>query len=183
MTNANFTTDGFTNIQVIEFQTKQGHATLWDADADAFAHGQRVAPDAPRPCRVVNVGMLHHFTPAIAANVLPMVDDQPQDIAERFAKDAPYLTYGVHRDDGDFDVMATLNGDLFDDPEDYTRAALALLLALRLGAPDVVILARQDAPDVLTFDDEEPAKVDENGNAHIVVEFLLDTPPAEKGHD
>lgn len=58
-----------------------------------------------------------------------------------------YLTIGRYRDDGDFDVFATLNNETFGlAPEAFAKLAGELHSAIEDG----VILDRQDAPDVVS---------------------------------
>lgn len=60
-----------------------------------------------------------------------------------------YLTIGIYREDGDFDVFATLNNETFAlDPQVMTQ-----IVELLMGAiDDGVVLHRQDAPDVVDPD-------------------------------
>lgn len=63
-----------------------------------------------------------------------------------------YLSIVSIRDDGDFELLATLNGDTIEDDSAWNAVVNTTFQNLKMAKDNVFALNRNDAPDMLNSD-------------------------------
>lgn len=70
-----------------------------------------------------------------------------------------YLSIVAPREDGDFELLVTLNGDTIESSANWNWLVTHVYETVLVAHGEAIILNRMDAPDVLTIDDIKVGQV------------------------